>query len=300
MKSSSYHKLNSDKPIGFIKKLIWIFLNYIVNIFGNLPEGVPLKKFKVDEGLVEFENTANTPARILSDLFWRQLDWDNIKSKLGDINIFDVGAGSGGYALKLSEYSGGINTYFGVDFFENEGWIDLMQTHDFITMKQASSDEVLEIIPPSTNLIMSQSAIEHFENDLTFFRNIKKFIDKSGDSIVQVHLFPSPACLKTYLLHGVRQYGFGAISKILEIFNTKNTHSVLYSLGGSNCNNLHFNFITKPHVLRRTELRKEKPKEYAELLKEAIHNDNDGITISTFYALVIYSNFDGSVVKDEF
>jgi SAM-dependent methyltransferase len=297
MSSSSYHKLNSDRPIGFIKKIIWILLNYIVNMFGKLPEEIPFKKFKVQEDLVEFENTANTPARILSDLFWRQLDWDIIKSELGEINVFDVGAGSGRYALKLNEYFSEINSYFGVDFFENESWIDLMQKHDFITMKQASSDDVFEIIPSSANFIMSQSAIEHFENDLTFFRNVKKFIDKSNDSVVQVHLFPSPSCLKTYLLHGVRQYGFGAISRILEIFNTKNTRSVLYSLGGSNCNNLHFNFITKPHVLKRKELRKEKPQEYAELLKKAIHNDNNRIANSSFYALVIYSNFNRSIVK---
>jgi SAM-dependent methyltransferase len=272
-------------------------MNYIINMFGNLPEGVPFEKFKVHGDLIEFENTANTPARILSDLFWRQLDWDIIKAELGQINILDVGAGGGGYALKLSEYSGEINSYFGVDFFENEGWMDLMQKYDFITMKQASSDDVFEIIPSSTNFIMSQSAIEHFENDLTFFRNIKQFIDKSNGSMLQVHLFPSPACLKTYLLHGVRQYGFGAISKILKIFDTNNTHATLYSLGGDNCNNLHFNFITKPHVLRRKELRKEKPQEYAELLTKAINNDNFRITNSTFYALVIYSNFSKSVVK---
>ena len=60
---------------------------------------------------------------------------------------------------------------------------------------------------------------------------------------------------------------------------------------------IHKHFITKPHVLKRKELRKEKPQEYAELLKKAIHNDNNRIANSSFYALVIYSNFNRSIVK---
>ena len=115
------------------------------------------------------------------------------------------------------------------------------------------SNDLVEHIPKDTNLFISQSAIEHFDDDLIYFRNIKSHIDKYKNNTIQIHLFPSAACIKKYLWHGIRQYTPRTISKITDIFDDDKTYSVLYKLGGENCNKLHLDYITKPIYLKKIE-----------------------------------------------
>ena len=93
-----------------------------------------------------------------------------------------------------------------------------MNQNSFITLIENSSSNISEFVDKETNLFITQSAIEHFNYDLEYFQQIKKFIDKNKTNIIQIHLFPSPACLWLYLFHGVRQYNFRAIMQIIDIF----------------------------------------------------------------------------------
>ena len=166
-------------------------------------------------------------------------------------------------------------------------------------MKQMNSNNILAEIPNKTNFFMSQSAIEHFENDLLYFDQIKNFINKTGNNTIQVHLLPSAACLKLYLLHGVRQYTPKTISTIVQLFKSQNTYSMLFKLGGKNCNNLHYQFITHPLFTKKEDWRDSKTEEYRDRLKIAVENDIEHRNYRpSFYALVIHSNFDKPIFKE--
>jgi hypothetical protein len=142
-------------------------------------------------------------------------------------------------------------------------------------------------------MFISQSAIEHFDNDLMYFYQIKDFINKTKNNVVHVHIFPSAACLKKYLWHGVRQYTPRTISKITKIFDNDNTYSILYKLGGGNSNKLHFNYITKPILTEKADYRE--TDEYFGLLKDAIVEDLIDNDNPSFYALVIHSNYTNKI-----
>ena len=101
-----------------------------------------------------------------------------------------------------------------------------------MNLRKFTSVNFLKKIPENTNLFITQSAIEHFENDLDFFRQINQFIYKKDINAIQIHLFPAPPSLWLYLHHGVRQYNLRSLKKILEIFNKIRTYAVIYPLGG--------------------------------------------------------------------
>lgn len=251
---------------------------------------------EIDEEDWEKIESKSSPSRALSDLFWLKLDWKAVKSEIGSINIFDAGAGKGGYALKLNDFAEGITTYFGVDLSKHEEWDNLIRDNEFITLMQQNSNVILDIIPYETNFFMSQSAIEHFEHDLLYFKQIRSFIDKKNSNTIQIHLFPSAACLKLFRWHGVRQYTPRTVATIVRLFDSPNTYSVLFKIGGENCNNLHYQFITYPLLTKKTDFRDLKTEEYRKLLKIAVKEDIvRGNPKPGFYALVIHSNFNKTI-----
>lgn len=299
--NSSIHNLNADKRLSLSGRLIWILLNLFNNIyFPNRARGLCIMNFcpEMDEEDWGKIHIKFSPARSLSDLFWLKLDWKAVKSELGSINIFDTGAGKGGYALKLNDFAMGISTYFGVDPSAHKEWETLMHDHKFITIKQQKSDDILDMIPNKTNFFMSQSAIEHFEDDLLYFKQIRNFIDKTNNNTIQIHLFPSAACLKLYLWHGVRQYTPRTISTIVQLFDSPNTYSILFRIGGTNCNNLHYRFITYPQWIKGVDWRDSKTNAYRDLVKIAVEKDIEHRNHKpNFYALVIHSNFKKPIFK---
>ncbi len=216
-KSSSFHVFNADRNIGMIKmniieKIIWILLNLINN---NLPP----KSFKYRENYpnLSLKNFAkiihdkewniisnnSTPSRILCDLFWIKQMWNDIKSEIGPINIFDTGCGDGNYGLKINAYASGINSYTGIDTVEYRNWLNL-KNQAFIKLIKFSSNNFMKKIPDNINFFMTQSAIEHFDYDMEYFKVIKRYIEKNNSNVIQIHLFPAPPSLWLYLHHGVR------------------------------------------------------------------------------------------------
>ena len=126
-------------------------------------------------------------------------------------------------------------------------------------------------VKTKTNIFISQSAIEHFHYDLKYFKQIKDFIDLTKQNIIQIHLFPSPACLWLYLFHGYRQYNLNSILKILKIFRNNNCYFKLFCLGGNGCNMQHFKSITIPFFFQKCF--QNKPKKYFKNLKKNVLND---------------------------
>lgn len=84
--------------------------------------------------------------------------------------------------------------YLGIDIAIPEVWPQVGNT----TFIQASYEDVDKLLGNS-NFLFTQSALEHFENDLSFSRKIGITAKKTGKPLLQVHLFPSSACIKLYL-----------------------------------------------------------------------------------------------------
>ena len=298
--SSSIHTLSADKKLSLLKKIFWIFINFINN---NLPpkkvinKGSLIKVNKLNINPIEINwslfnpHHQMSPSRLMGDLFWSELPWELIKNEIGQVNIFDTGCGKGLYALFLNRFINNINSYTGIDFRKRDNWQQLMNQNPFITLIENSSSNISEFIDNETNLFITQSAIEHFNYDLEYFEQIKTFIDKKQKNIIQIHLFPSPVSLWLYLLHGVRQYNFKSILKIIDIFKSTNSYFRIYPLCGNSGNKFHFFNITIPILFKKLYL--DSNIQYKEKLKNSIIKDlKDGISNNpSFYALVIHSNY---------
>lgn len=295
--SSLKYFLNGDRKLNFIEKILWLLLNFLNN--NIIPKNPNYEKYKfikkfspqIEEEDISSLLNGNSPSRTICNLFWKKLNWQSIKRQLGEINIFDTGCGAGDYGIMLNNFSNGIESYFGTDFYPRKDWNKTMQKNSFIILKKSSSSNIKNLIPNKTNLIITQSAIEHFRNDLEYFYQIKEFINKSKSNIIQIHLFPSPACLWLYLFHGYRQYNLCNIKKIIKIFEDDKNYFALFPLGGTKLNNLHFRFITLPSLLnKKLNL---KSKLYNKLLTKYLKYEiNKKTNVNpSFYALVVHSNF---------
>lgn len=303
MNSTSIHSLNADKGLNRPLRYTWFLLNWLNNnLFNNVTHhSLTIRDFSVD---ISDENwsqthTKSSPSRKLSDLFWLQLPWGIIRTELGHINILDTGCGSGNYSVKLQSYSkGNIASYTGVDVSQHDNWSALAENHPNFRFHRLDSGDILEYIPDETNLFISQSAIEHFKYDLLYFKQIREFVRRTSRNIIQIHLVPSSVCLKLYLLHGVRQYTPRTLSYITRLFQGF-SYSTLYRLVGRECNQLHWEYITKPLSLEKIgDLRDTQTQEYDRRLRLAITADNnEPHRDPAFYALVIHSNWREVIFK---
>jgi len=303
MKSTSFHSLNADKGLRLSNRIIWFILNWLNNyLFANREDSsLTIRNFKADISEANWSQTdiKSSPSRKLSDLFWLQLPWGLIRSELGEIKIFDTGCGSGNYGAKLQAYSKNIiASYTGVDIFQHDNWRVLAESYPNLSFRRLDSANISDYITDDINLFISQSSIEHFKNDLTYFNHIRQFIRRTSKSVMQVHLFPSRACLKLYLFHGVRQYTPRTISYITRLFN-EFSYSTLYRLGGSECNKIHWEMITKSLFFHKIgNLCETRSSEYDQRLRQAIAADNkEPHGEPSFYALVIHSNWKDAFFK---
>lgn len=240
-------------------------------------------------------NLGSSPSRALSDLFWMQLPWEKIRTELGPIHALDTGCGSGRYGEQLQVFSGGrIESYTGLDETAHPDWPDRMKQNEFVHLIQADSAFFSQFIPSATNFFISQSAIEHFPQDLIYFRQVRDFIHRKVGPVLQIHLFPSAACLPLYRFHGVRQYTPRTISLISNLF--PDASCVLFQLGGAACNKLHFEYITRPVLLEgQSDRRATEAGEYSRHLLGAMASAPSEPGDPSFYALVIQSRLTKAV-----
>lgn len=298
--STSIHNLSADNKLSVLEKIYWIFMNYLNNNLSpkkaiNKGVHIKVKKLNIITSQINWNllitNTKKSPSRLTCDLFWSKLPWELIKDEIGEVNIFDTGCGEGLYALFLNKLIKNVNSYKGIDFNKRDNWQLLMKQNSFIRLIENSSSNISKFVDKDTNLFITQSAIEHFNYDLEYFSQIKSFIENKQRNIIQIHLFPSPVCLWLYLFHGVRQYNFKSILKIVAIFKSTNSYFRIYPLGGNYSNIFHFFHITIPHIFKKLNLKANK--KYNENLKKTVLQDlKVGISHNpSFYALIIHSNY---------
>jgi SAM-dependent methyltransferase len=292
MKSTSLHTFSCDKG-NFLYKFYVHILYFPFNLFNNRK---PLKK--TDPNLVIQKFFPNhlesfirktlpeaSPSRKWSDLFLMSIPWNKIQEELKTINVLDLGCGTGNYYYKFREYSGNrISSYTGIDIIKHEE--QLSNPPGNFKLITYDGKNLLNYIPPETNFIFSQSAVEHIQEDLSVFKQIRSFCEISNRPIYQLHLIPGRECLKLYRFHGVRQYTPRTISKITRIF-IGNYQKKMIILGGENSNKVHKNYITIK------DIRKENVDEYAHDCINAFNMDihmEIPVEKANFYALQIIKN----------
>lgn len=296
LKSTSIHNLNADRGLGFFSKFAYLFLNWLNNLspYSNLDERIVIKPYSGDAWKKELGNTykESSVGRRLSDLFWRTLPWDKIKQEFGGIYIFDTGCGHGNYGARLEDASHDqIASYTGIDAKARPNWAELKKEYPNFNFIETTSSDISSYIPKETNLFITQSAIEHFDEDIKFFEQIKNFIDRSNKPVIQIHLFPAATTLPLYLFHGLRQYNPRNVSKITRIFGD-NSKLYLFGLGGNAGKRLHFKHFTWPLLILRQKATWSKDVDkYDREVREAIESDITHPSKSPiFWALIVHSN----------
>lgn len=179
---------------------------------------------------------AASPTRILSNKFWLSEQTRRIAARLGDVHVTDIGCGSGGYA-KLFEDVFSMRSYLGLDLNPRPTWVET-PTRRFVAMpaEQISAD-----ILGRTNLVTSQSALEHFPEDLTFARKAGAWARSASWPIVQMHLLPGPWGWRQTGPHGFRGYPANGLRKLIDAFAPDDYRVV--ALGGPACNRVHFQWV---------------------------------------------------------
>jgi len=304
-KSSSIHGINADHPLGKVEKRVYLLINRINNAFPftGKDNRIVYRDFKSKNPETHWDliPKKSTPSRRLCDMFCLELPWQKIKKELGDIHVLDCGCGSGRYGDRLVQYSDthsvNLTSYKGIDILDGkENWQELKTQYPFFSFEQITQKDISGYIPKDTNFIITVAALEHFEEDVRYFEQIRDFIGTGARKTVQVHFMPSRACLKNYRFHGIRQYTPRTISSFSTMFSAKD-QVTLFNLGGEACNHVHYRHISRPlnsNDPNLKDLRKTDLDSYDAQLKEAIATDMNRTTPNdnpTFYALTIVSGF---------
>lgn len=290
--STSFHHLNADRGLAAPARLAYLALNWVNNRlpYYGVDDQLEIRDYVCQDVEAHWPRlfVTSSPSRKLSDLFWMTLPWEAIERELGVIHVLDTGCGSGNYGPRLMAWSGHrIASYTGIDVVRQANWDRVTAEYPRCRFVQADAGALQ--IPDDTTLVVSQSAIEHVDHDLAYFTRIRRYLDGRQRSFLQVHLVPSQACLRLYGPHGVRQYTPRTLSKITRLFHAF-SYSVLWRLGGAACNQLHYEFITKPVSRGIGDVRNMRPERYDEALRQAIRRDMAQPQRDPgFYALVIHS-----------
>jgi SAM-dependent methyltransferase len=286
---------NGDSHLGVNRRVAYLALNRLHNAapYSRLDPRLSIADFD-SHGADRLDEVpgAPSPSRALCDLFWMQLPWAAIEREVGPLHVLDVGCGSGRYGVSLQDWSGQrMVRYVGVDAQEHPDWPRLASAHPYLEFRSGDAEEISGLIPDGTNLLISQSTLEHVADDIRCFDEMHTWVHRFGRSLLQIHLVPSQACLWTYLWHGYRQYTPRTLSIITERF-ADCSERMIVRLGGGACNALHYRFITWPLLIRRRGDRRDgEPAEYRESLRQAIVQDLETPQRSpAFYALLIHSN----------
>ena len=289
--STSYHTINSDFQLNLFRKILYFVFNYL-NFFFDCSRPRKMlffEKFQITDPISEVSGDLEriSVSRFLSDSFWSQIDYNYLKEVLGsNLQVVDVGCGSGKYRniLKLSDK----DHYLGIDISSSPFWSEPVERN--VSFRQTSYLNVHDYMP-NVNLIITQSAIEHFEFDLLFFKEIRRFVQESGQPLVQIHLFPAKAGLWTGLLHGIRQYNLRMVLRIVGASKLQ-IPAILVTLGGPKSNRFHWNSVTKFLLSHSYEKTFTSKLGYKEDLKKAILGDNSSVLTrkATFFALIMQNN----------
>lgn len=270
-RSSSNHILSGDVGLRRPAQLLHDVFNWVNNRRPDVDVDPRLdqRTFLVDPGEEGWDKIVkeSSPMRAMSDLFWMSLPWLEIRKTLGSLNVLDIGCG-GGYCLSRIEQMVNVkfDSYLGVDIQSHPDWPRISGDQLRVRFQAQGEDDPLPI-PPSTNLVLSQSALEHVVPDLEMGRSLASHAACADHPVIQIHLVPAAVTLRLYRFHGVRQYTPRTISRISRLFGDE-TRPRLYSMGGRRCAAIH-----QQYILDSGDRREEDLDGYSKACRKAIEDD---------------------------
>jgi hypothetical protein len=293
--STSWHGLNADRKLSRTGRAMWLVANWLNNRFPlrRLDPELILTRFVLEDAEITTHwpkiDPTVSPARRQSDLFWYAYPWETVIESLGgEIRAVEVGCGTGKYGIILEECLGdALIQYTGVDLVEHTEWKELSTNSRFKFV--VGDSRFVSNHAKGANLIVTQSALEHFDEDLTFMEQIAQQVEIAPRPVIQIHLMPSAVCLWTFLWHGARQYTPRTISKLTSLFDAR-TKKTLYALGSKHCNSIHRKYITWPKLMGKGDLRESRLAVYESEVRRAVEADRRSSTGNAcFYACVLQS-----------
>ncbi|WP_337997829.1 class I SAM-dependent methyltransferase [Oleispirillum naphthae] len=291
-------EISGDRRLSLAQRLLWLGFN-VANNWTAAPRGgaLPAFDFVLDAerqaALAAKCHDKSSPSRRLSDMFWMSLPWAEIARALGGrLDVAEIGCGSGYLGRLIAGYAPETD-YTGCDLFAHPDWEK--RTSERFRFRVADARNVADILR-GRNLIVTQSALEHFEEDLTFFRQAAAEAEAHGAPLLQIHLMPSPACLWLYLWHGYRQYSHRRLEEIAALFGAR-AFAAAVALGAGRCNAVHARYITRPMLTGRPDRREAGTAAYVAELTAAIAADmaRPDFARASFYALIVGSNLGGEI-----
>ena len=189
-----------------------------------------------------------SPARRLNNMFWASVDWVALSKKLnGKVHVLDIGCGKGGSGNRFRTYlKRHFGSYSGLDLYKDESF-----PKEFTHIKD-KAENVSHYIDNTVNLITSQSALEHIENDLAVLKVLTENLGNRKKSFLQIHLVPASFTLWTYLWHGWRQYSQRNLGLIAsELCKNEKVRVIAIPLGGLKCHYIHFLKITVATLFKK-------------------------------------------------
>lgn len=212
-----------------------------------------------------------TPSRVLSNLFWLNLPAAAIRGELGPIRLLDIGCGRGRYFPLLDRLLGGVESYRGADIYRNADF-DKLEKDPRARFVLSKAEELDPALIADSNLIYSQSAIEHVPLDLLSFRRIAEVARAKAAPSLQLHLLPSALMFRQYGPHGYRGYNSQALKAIADLFADFSEITV-YTLGGPRSVEVHCDYIFDCFDTAKRDRRKWWTSRYVAALQAALAAD---------------------------
>ena len=190
-----------------------------------------------------------SPTRLVSNLFWNALPWTQIAAEFGRPSVTDFGCGEGDYGILWDSFlPEGLGAYTGIDAAERQAWATKTAFHREFRLGNIDTTDW-----DATDLYFSQSALEHFEFDLSFMDRLQEKIAFSDRPSFQVHVFPASTQLLLTGPHGYRAYNSSMAKKLARAVPSS-ARVRLHGIGGWALNTVHFKYITLPKLTSSTRV----------------------------------------------
>lgn len=247
---STYNWISGDVPHRLPTRLLWL-VNNIVAGLPPQPSSSVVRTFSCDPSLVEHPliRGFDTPARVLSDLFWLALDTQDLRTRLGPIRVADIGCGQARYLDFIKHLFPEFESYRGIDVQPRPRWPQLMEGDARISFHEADASQLSASSIADSNFLFTQSAIEHFRDDLTFLRTLGDAFRHANGPMLQIHLTHPGHQWRQYGLHGYRGYAPRALNRLVEEMSRYCAVRV-FPLGGKHSNRFHLHYVRD--TLRRS------------------------------------------------
>ena len=249
--SSGGAGLSGDKKLSFIGQVAWVLANWVLSVLDSFRSSwlrvyPQFSKPELSREGTRVDTKNNSATRNACDVVWKSLPWAAISRAFPNTTLTDFGCGSGEYGLYWDRMLPlGLAGYRGIDLVASEQWEKSARFPRTFSTAGYLGDSAVE-----TDLYFSQSALEHFREDLAFMDNLQTWVGASARPSLQIHVVPGHSQIPLVGAHGWRTYGPKMLQKLARKAPTQSNVFVV-GIGGPSVNSLYLRATTVPRILSR-------------------------------------------------